>query len=379
MKAVKARKDHISGQSNQGVTGWLESMDNVDLIRGHGVFVGEKAVEVGGDVLEAENIFLNVGARPFVPDLSGVHDVDFLTSSRMMQVDFLPEHLLVVGASYIGLEFGQMFRRFGSRVTIVDKGTRAIARDDDDVSRAVQEILEKEGVTFHFGAECIGLSRGPSGVRLDLRCDDALPPLEGSHVLLAVGRVPNTDTLGLDAAGIVTDERGFVQVDDQLRTNVSGVWALGDCNGKGAFTHTSYNDYEIVAANLFDDEQRRLSDRIPCYGLYVDPPLGRVGMTEEQARRSGRRVLIGKRPMTKVGRASERSETEGFMKVLVDADSREILGAAILGINGDEVVHVLLDVMAAGAPSTVIERAMHIHPTVAELLPTLLQSLEPLE
>lgn len=379
MKQVKVRKDRISAASHDGLTKWLEGMDNVDLVRGRGRFVAPHAVEVNDEVLEAERIFLNVGARAAVPDMPGVDSVDFYTSARMMAVDFLPEHLVIVGASFIGLEFAQMYRRFGSQVTVVERGSRPLAREDEDVALAVRDILQKEGVRFHFDAECIGLSKTSSGVRVDVQCDDELPPVEGSHVLLATGRRPNTDDLGLDEAGVATDARGFVQVDDHLRTNVEGIWALGDCNGQGAFTHTSYNDFEIAASDVFDDGGRRLSDRIPCYGLYVDPPLGRIGMTAQEARASGRRVLVGTRPMTKVGRAFERSETDGFMRILVDGDSREILGAAILGIHGDEVVHVLLDVMYAKAPATVIERAVHIHPTVAELLPTVLQDLEPLE
>jgi pyruvate/2-oxoglutarate dehydrogenase complex dihydrolipoamide dehydrogenase (E3) component len=380
MKRVKARKDEIAGASNRGVTGWMEGLDHGELIRGHGRFESSSTVRVGDRLLEAEKIFLNVGARAFVPPIPGVDDIDVLTNTGMMEVDLLPEHLVIVGGSYISLEFAQMYRRFGSQVTVLEMSDRIIPREDEDVSLAIREFLEAEGVTISRCAKVSRLERGGDGFVAHLDHDDGdTSSLEGSHLLMAVGRRPNTHDLGLEAAGVEVDEQGYITVDDQLRTNVPGIWALGDCNGRGAFTHTSYNDFEIVAANLFDDDPRRVSDRIPCYGLFVDPPLGRVGMTEKQARESGRNVLVGKRDMADVGRAKERSETAGFMKVLVDADTEEILGAAILGIGGDEVVHIFLDIMYAKASYKVIQRAMHIHPTVAELVPTMLGELEPLE
>jgi pyruvate/2-oxoglutarate dehydrogenase complex dihydrolipoamide dehydrogenase (E3) component len=379
MEAVKVRKDAIVRKSTEGLEQWLKGMDNVTVVEGDARFTGSRAVEVNGKTVEAEKIFLNVGTRERVPPLPGIDEVDTLTSTTMMDVDALPEHLVIVGGSYIGLEFGQMYRRFGSGVTIVEMGPRLIGREDPDVSEAIQDILENEGVEVRTSAECVTLAGRDGGVIVSADCSGEREDVEGSHVLLAVGRIPNTDTLGLEAAGIETDERGYVVVDDQLRTSAPGVWALGDCNGQGAFTHTSYNDYEIVAANVLDDDSRRVTDRIPCYGLFVDPPLGRIGMTEDQARATGRRVLMGKRPMTKVARAVEKGEPHGFMKVLVDADSERILGAAILGIGGDEVVHSMLDVMYADAPYTVISRAVHIHPTVAELVPTMLQDLRELE
>src|SRR5262249_23098784 len=316
------------------------------------------SVRVGRELLEAERIFLNVGARAFVPPMPGIDSVPFLTNSSMMSVDFLPEHFIVVGGSYVGLEFGQMYRRFGSAVTIVEMGPRLIAREDEEICESIRKILEGEGVSVRLNAECIALERRGANVAVRLDCVDGAPEIVGSHLLLAVGRRPNTGDLGLDAAGVETDERGYIIVDDELRTNVPGIWALGDCNGKGAFTYTSYNDYEIVAANLLDGDPRRVSNRIVAYGLVIRPPLGRVGMTEAEARRSGRRVLVGRRPMTRIGRAIEKGETQGFMKVLVDADSKEILGAAILGVEGDEVVHSLLDVMYARAPYSVIQRAV---------------------
>jgi pyruvate/2-oxoglutarate dehydrogenase complex dihydrolipoamide dehydrogenase (E3) component len=378
MARVKARKDAIAGASNEGVTTWLEGMEGVTLIRGHARFVGPNQVSVNGETLEAEKIFIDVGARARVPDMPGLEEVDYFTNSNMMDVDFLPEHLIIIGGSYIGLEFAQMYRRFGSQVTIVEMGSRLIPREDEDVSDTVREILEGEGVNVRLNAECITAARTSDGMVVGLSCDEDPKSVEGSHLLLAVGRVPNTDDLGLEAADVEIDARGQIIVDDRLQTNVPGIWAMGEVNGRGAFTHTSFNDYEIVAANLFDNDPRRVTDRLLCYGLFIDPPLGRVGMTEQVARDSGRNVLVGKRMMSRVGRAREFGETQGFMKVLVDADSQEILGGAILGLSGDEAIHCLIDVMYAKQPYTVISRAVHIHPTVTELIPTLLQELQPL-
>jgi len=378
MKQVKARMKKISGQSNTNVTRWLNGMENVRVYHGHARFESLNTVSVDGELLTAEKIFLNVGARARVPDMPGLADVDYLTNTSMMEVDFIPDHLIIVGGSYIGLEFGQMYRRFGSEVTVVEMGSRLIQREDEDVTEIIHEVLEREGVRIRLNAECLHLRKRDHQVSIQVSCDEGPEEITGTHILMAVGRVPNTSDLGLDKIGIEVDQRGFIPVDDQLRTAAAGIWALGDCNGRGAFTHTAYNDFEIVAANLFDNDSRRVSDRIPCYGLFIDPPLGRVGMNENQARESGRRVLIGKRPMTQVGRARERSETDGFIKILVDGESKEILGAAILGIHGDEVVHTLLALMYAGAPYTTLSRSVPIHPTVAELLPTVLQNLEPL-
>ncbi len=378
MGAVKRRKDAVVKQSVDGVTKWITGLKHVQLIRGHARFTGAHALSVDGRQLAAERIFINVGGRAMVPDIPGLAQVPFLTNTSMMEVDRLPEHLVIVGGSYIGLEFAQMYRRFGAEVTVVERAPKLLPREDDDVAAGIRDILEREGIVIRTGAECMALSRRGERIAVGLSCKEGPPLAEGSHVLLAVGRVPNTQDLGLDAAGIATDERGYIQVDEQCRTSVEGVWALGDANGRGAFTHTSYNDYEIVAANLFDDDPRRLADRIPCYALFIDPPLGRAGMNEAQARASGRRVLAGKMPMTRVGRAREAGETQGFLKVLVDAESQELLGASLLGLNADEIVHALLDVMYAKKPYTTIQRAVHIHPTVSELVPTLLGSLAPL-
>ena len=380
MKKVKDRKDDIVGRTNHEVPEWMQKIDNLTVFKGHARFEGPHTISIGDETLESDKIFINVGGRAFVPpNMSGIDEVEYLTNSSMMAIDFIPEHLIIIGGSYIGLEFAQMYRRFGSEVTIVEMGARLIQRDDEDVSAAVKEILENEGVDFRFNAECIGLQKQGDKVAVGVDCKKGPPEVIGSHVLLAVGRVPNTHDLGLDKAGIETDKRGYVVVDDQLRTNVEGVWALGDCHGKGAFTHTSYNDFEIVAANLLDDDPRRLSDRILCYGLFIDPPLGRAGLTEAQVRESGKKALIGKMAMSKISRAKEKGETQGFMKILIDAETKLILGAAILGIGGDEVIHVILDVMYAKKPYTLIQRAVHIHPTVSELIPTMLGSLKPLE
>jgi len=345
MARVKARKDEISGRSSQGVEQWVRGLEHCTVFQGHARFESAHTVRVGSDLLEAERIFINVGGRALIPPMPGLDQVPYLTNATMMDVDFLPEHLIVIGGSYVGLEFGQMYRRFGARVTIVEKGLRLIAREDEDVSQAVREILEAEGVDVQLAANCLSVRGEAGNVVVGLDCTSGAREVSGSHVLLAVGRVPNTDDLGLDKAGVETDARGNIRVDEQLRTNVAGVWALGDCNGRGAFTHTSYNDYEIVAANLLDDDPRKVSDRIQAYAMYIDPPLGRVGMTLAEAKQSGRKLLVGNRPMTRVGRAVEKGESQGFMRVVVDAQSHEILGAAILGVTGDEVVHALLAVM----------------------------------
>jgi pyruvate/2-oxoglutarate dehydrogenase complex dihydrolipoamide dehydrogenase (E3) component len=379
MKRVKARKDAVSGQSRTGLENWLQTMENCTVYRGHARFESAHDVRVGEERLHADKIFLNVGGRAVVPDMPGIREIDVLTNSSMMSVDFLPRRLIVVGGSYIGLEFAQMFRRFGAEVTIIEMGPRLIAREDEDVSNAIREIVESEGVEVRLNAKCIGFARQGDEIMADVDCESGAPQVPGSHVLLAVGRRPNTDDLGLDEAGVAVDARGYVVVDDQLRTSAPGVWALGDCNGKGAFTHTAYNDAEIVIANLLENDPRRVSDRITAYALYVDPPLGRAGMTEEEIRKSGRKALVGKLAMTRVGRAVEKGETQGFMKIAVDAETGAILGAAILGAGGDEVIHSILDVMYAKAPWTAIRGAMHIHPTVSELVPTMLSELRAMD
>jgi pyruvate/2-oxoglutarate dehydrogenase complex dihydrolipoamide dehydrogenase (E3) component len=379
MKKVKARKDAVVSQSGEGLQKWLRNTQNLTVIEGHARFADAHRVRVGDDLLEADKFFINVGGRASMPSLRGIDEVSHLNNSTMMDVDFLPEHLIVIGGSYVGLEFAQMYHRFGSEVTVVQKGPRLCQREDEDVSENIRKILEAEGITVRLNAECIGFEKRGDKVAVQVDCSEGDKTVIGSHVLLAVGRVPNTNDLGVEHAGIEIDQRGYIQVDDQLRTNVPGIYALGDCNGRGAFTHTAYNDYEIVAANLLEGDNRRVSDRITAYALYIDPPLGRAGMTETEVRKSERKALIAKMPMTQVGRAVERGETDGFMKILVDAETKKIIGASLLGIECDEVVHSILDVMYANAPYTVIQRAMHIHPTVTELIPTMLGELKPLE
>jgi len=379
MKQVLARKNAIVMKSRTGVENWLRGMERCTVFTGAARFESPNEIRVGDQVLYAKNIFLNVGARPAVPDMPGVREVPFLTSTTILNLDELPKHLIVVGGSYVGLEFAQMYRRFGSEVTVVERKSRLVPNEDEDLSLGIQEILQSEGIQLRLDANCIRLENEGGEVAVGLDCLDGHPRVVGSRILLAVGRSPNTDDLGLTAAGVKTDMHGFVTVDDQLQTSVPGIWALGDCNGRGAFTHTSYNDFEIVADNLLDKASRHVSDRIPVSALYIDPPLAQVGLTETQVRQSGRAALIGTRPMTKIGRAVEKGETQGFMKVLVDAESKKILGAAILGTGGDEAIHCILSTMYAGAPYTTLSRAVHIHPTVSELIPTLLQSIKPLD
>ena len=376
MKAVKARKDGVVKQSNTGVTDWLKATPNLTVIEGHGRFESATTVGVNDRLLQANEIFINVGARAAVPEISGLREIEYFTNSNMMDVDFLPEHLLIVGGSYIGLEFAQAYRRFGSRVTVIEMGPRFIPREDEAVSKAVEKILQAESIGIRLNANCLAVSRKNNGVAVNVTCDGETEEIVGSHLLLAVGRKPNTDDLGLDKAGVTVDARGFITVDDQLRTNIPGIWAMGDANGRGAFTHTAYNDFEIVAANLLDNDPRKVSDRILTYALFIDPPLARVGMTEREVRASGRKALIGRMNMARVGRAHERSETQGMMSVLVDAETKKILGAALLGIEADEAIHAIIDVMYADKPYTVIQRAVHIHPTVSELIPTLLGDLK---
>jgi pyruvate/2-oxoglutarate dehydrogenase complex dihydrolipoamide dehydrogenase (E3) component len=379
MQAVKARKDGVVRQSSDGLASWIGGMKNVTLIQGQARFTGARTIDVGGKrSLQADRIFLNVGGRALVPEIPGIDDVPYLTNSTILQLDRVPEHLVIVGGSYIGLEFAQIYRRFGAKVTVVEKFDKLLPREDEDVTAGIRAILEREGVAIHIGADRMAFAQAGGGIAVQFESGGKNTTLQASHLLLAVGRVPNTQDLGLKEAGIAADARGYITVDEQCRTSAEGVWCMGDANGRGAFTHTSWNDYEIVAANLFDNDARRISDRIPCYALFIDPPLGRVGMNEAEARKSGRRLLAGKMPMTRVGRAREMGETQGFMKVLVDADSKALLGAAILGLNGDEIVHSLLDVMYAGKPYTTIQRAVHIHPTVTELVPTLLGNLKPM-
>lgn len=379
MQAVKARKDAIAGASRRGVERSLKTLEGCTVYEGHARFVADKKVAVNGSMLEANRIFINVGGRASIPPIPGLDQVPHFTNSSMMDIDFLPSHLIILGGSYIGLEFAQVYRRFGSEVTVIELAPRLIPREDEDVSSAVAEFLKEEGIDVRVGSKVVGVEKQGNSIAVKVESAGKILKVVGTHVLVAIGRRPNTDDLGLDKAGIAIDRHGYIQVDDQLRTNVPGVWAMGDCNGRGAFTHTSWNDFEIVAANILDNDQRRVSDRISAYALYTDPPLGRVGMTEAEVRKTGKPALISTMAMEDVSRAFEKSEIKGFMKILVDQGSKQILGASILGLAGDEVIHCILDLMYAKAPYTVMQRAMHIHPTVSEFIPTMMGDLKPLQ
>jgi pyruvate/2-oxoglutarate dehydrogenase complex dihydrolipoamide dehydrogenase (E3) component len=378
MKAVKARKDAVVALFHNGVERSLKTLQGCTVYEGHGRFVAEKKVAVNGSEHAADQIFINVGARAAIPLIPGLDQVPYLTNSSMMDIDFLPSHLVILGGSYVGLEFAQVYRRFGSEVTVIELGPRLISREDQDVSRAIAGFLKEEGIDVRVDSKIIAVEKQGTSIAAKIESTGRISQITGTHMLVATGRRPNTDDLGLDRAGIATDARGYIQVDDQLRTNISGIWAMGDCNGRGAFTHTSWNDFEIVAANLLDNDHRRVSDRITAYALYTDPPLGRAGMTEAEVRKTGKSALISSMAMKDVIRAYERDETKGFMKILVDRDNRQILGASFLGLEGDEVIHCVLDIMYAKAPYTVIQRAMHIHPTVSEFIPTMMDKLKPL-
>ena len=378
LRRAKARADAVSTDARQGVESSLRDTAGVTVIEGHARFTSRDTIEVGEDVLSAERIFLDVGGRARLPRIAGIEEVPHLTNASILQLESLPRHLVIIGGGYVGLEFAQMYRRFGSDVTIVEMGPRVAAREDEDVSSAISGILEGEGIQVRVRAECISVSSDRQGVTARLDCDAGDRTVTGSHLLLAAGRRPNTDDLDLDRAGVAVDARGYIRVDDFLRTNVEGIWALGECNGRGAFTHTAYNDYQIAVANLLEGDPRKVSDRIEAYALYIDPPLGRVGLTDHEARKTGRALLHGKRPMTRVGRAVEKDETQGFMKAIVDAETKKIVGATILGTGGDEAIHGILDAMYAGATSTTLARSVGIHPTVSELVPTLFGELRPL-
>jgi pyruvate/2-oxoglutarate dehydrogenase complex dihydrolipoamide dehydrogenase (E3) component len=377
MKRVKARKDDISGRSRIAVEKNLSETPNCTVYRGHARFRSDNQIQVDGENLMAGQIFINVGCRASVPAIAGLSNVTYFTNSSILEIDFLPENLIIVGGSSVGLEFGQMFRRFGSEVTIIERGPSLLGIEDEDISSDIRDILTDEGIEVELNSQCLEIGKTSDGIEARTNCAGG-QPVRGTHVLLAAGRQPNTSDLGIEKTSIALDSRGFIQVDDELRTSVPGVWAIGDCNGRGRFTHTSYNDYEIVSANLLDDEKRRVTDRITAYAVFIDPPLARAGMTEGEVRASGRKAAMAKRKMSRVGRAIEKGETQGFMKIMVDANSKEILGAAILGTGGDEAIHCILDVMYAKAPYTVLQRAVHVHPTLSELIPTMLGDLQPL-
>lgn len=375
---VMSRKDAIIQRFRGGIENWLTGIENLTIYHHFASFEGPNKVRVGDDVIESERIYINTGARSFSPPIPGLDSVDYLDNVSILELTTLPEHLVIIGGGYIGLEYAQAFRRFGSDVTIIELSHQLMGREDADIAEAALQIMESEGIRVLLNTKTSQVTKTGSGVSLSVESDGKVQEIIGSHLLMAVGRKPNSDRLGLDKAGVETDKRGYIIVNDHLQTNVPGIWVLGDVNGRGAFTHTSWNDHEIVLDNL-DGGNRKVSDRIPVYGVYVDPPLGRVGMSEQEVRASGRKALIGVKPMSHISRAQERDETQGLMKVLVDAESGLFLGAAIFGIGGDEIVHSIIDLMYAKVPYTVMKNAVHIHPTVSELLPTLLGELKPLE
>jgi len=374
MRAVKARKDAIVEESRQSLSDWLGAAKGLSLVHGEARFSSPHSVQVAGRELRAARFFIDCGGRPVVPDLPGLSEVPYLTNVSMMELEVLPEHLIILGGSYVGLEFAHMYRRFGSQVTVLERSARLVSREDDDVCEGMTQLLRDDGIDVRLSARVEALHADGGGVRVSLADAAAI---RGSHLLLAIGRVPNTDTLNLGAAGVKLDDRGYIAVDAQLRSqSAPHIWALGDVNRRGAFTHTSYNDFEIVAANLLDDEPRSVDDRIPIYAVFTDPPLARVGASERELRERGRPYLRGVRPMSRVGRARERGETRGFIKLLVDPESKLFLGGAIFGVEGDEAIHCIADLMYARAPYTVLTHAVHTHPTVSELLPTVAGSLE---
>ncbi|MFO7933342.1 MAG: mercuric reductase [Bacteroidales bacterium] len=375
LKKVKQRKDRIVRESAEGIRDGAKDDENITVFKGEARFSGKKTVTVNGEELTAEEIYINVGARPVVPEV--FKDLDYLTNKTILELEKLPDHLIIVGGSYVGLEFGQMFRRFGSKVTIVEKGPRLIAREDEDVSDHIREILQEEKIGIRLNADCTGGKQNKDGsVTLKVDCEEGEPEITGSHILLAVGRRPNTDLLNPGATGISINEREYIPVNEFLETNVKGIYALGDCNGRGAFTHTSYNDYKIVAGNKFEGKNLKVSDRIMTYCLYIDPPLGRAGMSRQAALESVDKVLEAKMPMSAVSRANEKGETRGLIRILVDAETRKILGASVLGVGGDEIISSILGIMYADVPFTAIQDAVIPHPTVSEYIPTLLGSLK---
>lgn len=370
--AVRARMNGI--RDNRGMVSWIEGMKDVTLIRGWAEFDGPRSVRVGDDQITGGQIYINAGTHPRTPDVPGLDGVPWLDNARLLDLEELPEHLIILGGSYIGLEFGQIFRRFGARVSIIERGTRLVGREDDDVSDAVREILEGEGIEVLLDAGVVRVDPADRGVSLTVSQSGEERTIEGSHLLVAVGRIPNSGALGLQTAGIEVGERGYIVVDDHCRTTAEGVFALGDINGQGAFTHTSVNDAEIVLDTMRGGT-RTLSQRIVSYGLFIDPALGRVGMTERQAVQSGRTVMTARRAMKRISRAKEMGETQGFAKLIVDADTDQILGASILGPGGDEIINMIAAFMTTGQPCTTFRRSVLAHPTISELMPWILDDL----
>ena len=378
LKAIKKRKDKLVNESRLGIRKSLADSPQVSMIRGTATFLDKTRLKVGSRILKSYKIFLNVGARAGVPE--GFEEVEYLTNSSILQLDKIPDHLVIVGGSYIGLEFAQIFKRLGSKVTILEMGANLISKEDKDTSEIVRAILENEGIKIICGAKCLkGKNKKSGGVTVTFHKDDHDKQVSGSHLLIATGRIPNSDLLKVGKANLEINEKGYIEVNSKLETNIEGIYALGDCNGKGAFTHTSYNDYEIMEDQLFGEKKRTLDDRIINYALYIDPPLGRAGMTLAQAKKSGKKLLFARMPMSEISRAKEKGETQGKMEVIVDADSDQILGAAVLGTGGDEIIGTFLTAMYAKLSYKKLMKSVQTHPTVTELIPTLLQQLKPVE
>jgi len=372
---IRERMNDIRHGGRDGLTEWMESTDNVTLIRGWGVFQGPKTIQIDHRTIEGRQVYINTGTRAFIPPIEGMDQVPYLDSGGLLDLEHCPQHLVILGGGYIGAEFAQVYRRFGAEVTIIQKDDQLMPREDADVAQGVQEILEQEGVAIHTGSEAYRVSRTEEGVCVAIRSNEGEQDVFGSHLLVAVGRRPNSSGIGLDIAGIKTDDRGYIQVDEYCRASVEGVFALGDVNGEGAFTHTSVNDAEVVLDHLFGGS-RKQSDRIPVYALFTDPPLGRVGLSEKEALASGRKVLKATKPMSSISRAKEMGETQGFAKLLVDADTDLILGAAILGPGGDEVINMFATIMHSNIPCREYRKVVLVHPTISELMPWVLDNLE---
>lgn len=376
---IVAKKDAVVQQFRGGKERKAESRKNLHLFRGHARFVDPHSVAVGEKVLEGDRIFINTGTRPDIPRIEGLDQVGYLTNGTIMELTTLPEHLLVLGGGYIGLEFAQIFRRFGSRVTIVHKDSQILNREDEDVAGTLRKALEAEGIRFVLEARTIRASRKNGQVSLNLDAPTGSETLSGTHLLVAAGRRPNTDDLALDRAGVEFDQRGYIKVNGRLETNVPGIWAMGDVKGGPAFTHISYDDYQIVYGNLLEGKTLTTAGRLVPYAVFTDPQLGRVGLTEKQARASGQKLKVGRIPMTWVARAIERDETAGLMKLVVDAATDRILGAAVLATEGGELVHILEALMLAQAPYTLLKGSIYIHPTLAEGFFSLMDDVKPVE
>ena len=378
LKSIKKRKDKLVNQSRLGIRKSLADSPQVTMIRGTASFLDKTRLKVGSRVLKSYKIFLNVGARARIPE--GFKDLEYLTNSSILQLDKVPESLVIIGGSYIGLEFAQIFKRLGSKVTVLEMGDYLISKEDQHTSEQVREVLENEGIKVICGAHCLkGKNKKSGGISVSFQKDSKDKKISGSHLLIATGRVPNSDLLKPKKAGLDVDERGYIDVNSKLETNIEGIFALGDCNGKGAFTHTSYNDYEIMEDQLFGNKKKTLADRITNYALYTDPPLGRAGMTLAQAKESGKNLLFARMPMSDISRAKEKGETQGKMEVIVDADTEQILGAAVFGTGGDEIIGTFLTAMYGKMSYKTLMNSVQTHPTVTELIPTLLQQLKPIE